>query len=164
VARPLTIGTLARRAGVGLQTVRYYQRRNLLPIPPRSGRSIRIYPAETLALLRFIRKAQGLGFTLKEIETLLELRKKTRGACEEVARAFEAKVADLGERIRTLELMRADLVRVMKACEHGGGGRCKVLEVLYFDDDPSTDDSPGLEPVGKRSAMMVNRLARLPRK
>lgn len=162
MARPLTIGSLARRAGVGLQTVRYYQRRNLLPIPPRSGRSIRIYPVETLALLRFIRKAQGLGFTLKEIESLLELRRRVRGACDEVARAFEAKVADLEERIRTLELMKAELLQVMQLCDHSGVGRCKVLEALYFEDERPVDEEPP-GPVDRRSAM-VARLARSTRK
>lgn len=98
----MTIGELARRAGVGVETVRYYQRRGLFPEPPRQPRGFREYPAEMLELLRFIRRARGLGFTLREIEKLLVLRKNRKDP-DEVARMLTAKAADVERQIRALE-------------------------------------------------------------
>ena len=90
----MTIGELARRAGVGVETVRYYQRRGLFPEPPRQPRGFREYPNEALELLRFIRRARGLGFTLREIERLLSLRKSKKDS-NEVAEMLTAKAADV---------------------------------------------------------------------
>src|SRR5437868_6503491 len=78
----MTIGELARRAGVGVETVRYYQRRGLFPEPPRVNRGTREYSPEALALLRFIRRARGLGFTIKEVERLILLRRSRKDAAE----------------------------------------------------------------------------------
>lgn len=98
----MTIGELARRAGVGVETVRYYQRRGLFPEPPRQPRGFREYPNEALELLRFIRRARGLGFTLREIERLLALRKSKKDS-NEVAEMLTAKAADVEKQIRALE-------------------------------------------------------------
>ena len=114
----MTIGELARRAGVGVETVRYYQRRGLFPEPPRQPRGFREYPNEALELLRFIRRARGLGFTLREIERLLALRKSKKDASE-VAAMLTAKAADVEKQIRALERVVATLgdlaTRVEKA-------------------------------------------------
>lgn len=104
----MTIGELARRAGVGVETVRYYQRRGLFPEPPRQPRGFREYPNEALELLRFIRRARGLGFTLREIERLLALRKSKKDA-NEVAAMLTAKAADVEKQIRALERVVATL-------------------------------------------------------
>jgi DNA-binding transcriptional MerR regulator len=112
----MTIGELARRAGVGVETVRYYQRRGLFPEPPRSPRSTREYPPEALELLRFIRRARGLGFTIKEIERLLALRKSRKEQRELVA-MLTSKAADLERGVRETQAS-IDTLREMAAnCE-----------------------------------------------
>jgi DNA-binding transcriptional MerR regulator len=109
----MTIGELARRAGVGVETVRYYQRRGLFPEPPRSPRSTREYSPEALELLRFIRRARGLGFTIKEIERLLALRRSRKEQRELVvmltgkASALEREVRETQASIDTLREMAA---------------------------------------------------------
>ena len=95
----LTIGELARKAGVGVETVRYYQRRGLFPEPPRQPRSTREYSPEALELLRFIRRARGLGFTIKEIEHLLVLRRARKDVGDLVG-VLTGKAADLERSVR----------------------------------------------------------------
>jgi DNA-binding transcriptional MerR regulator len=95
----MTIGELARKAGVGVETVRYYQRRGLFPEPPRQPRSTREYPPDALELLRFIRRARGLGFTIKEIERLIVLRRSRRDGRELITMITE----------KTIELERSVL-------------------------------------------------------
>ena len=112
----MTIGELARRAGVGVETVRYYQRRGLFPEPPRSPRSTREYAPEALELLRFIRRARGLGFTIKEIEKLLALRRSRRDPRELVA-MLTSKASDLERAVRETQAS-IDALREMAAnCE-----------------------------------------------
>lgn len=123
----MTIGELARRAGVGVETVRYYQRRGLFPEPPRQPRGFREYPLEALELLRFIRRARGLGFTLREIERLLALRKSKRDA--EIASILTAKAADVERQIRALERVVATLGDLATRVENAPPeGRWRVLE------------------------------------
>jgi MerR family copper efflux transcriptional regulator len=98
----LTIGELARRAGVGVETVRYYQRRGIFPEPPRQPRGIREYPQDSLDLLRFIRRARGLGFTIKEVERLVALR-RTRKDEKELAAMLGSKASELEQQVRELE-------------------------------------------------------------
>jgi len=112
----LTIGELARRAGVGVETVRYYQRRGLFPEPARQPRSTREYSPEALALLRFIRRARGLGFTIKEIERLLTLR-QARKDSGELTTMLTNKVADLEREVRTLEGAMSALRDIATRCE-----------------------------------------------
>jgi DNA-binding transcriptional MerR regulator len=109
----LTIGELARQAGVGVETVRYYQRRGLFPEPARQPRSIREYPPDALELLRFIRRARGLGFTVREVEKLVALRRSRKDARElgvllaEKATEMEREVLELQGVIRALKEMAA---------------------------------------------------------
>ena len=109
----LTIGELARRAGVGVETVRYYQRRGLFPEPPRVARGTREYSQEALELLRFIRRARGLGFTVKEVETLVVMRKSRKDPGEltsmlqSKAKDLERQVEETQAAIKTLEGMAA---------------------------------------------------------
>lgn len=90
----MTIGELARRAGVGVETVRYYQRRGLFPEPPRVNRGTREYSPDALALLRFIRRARGLGFTIKEVERLITLRRGHKDTAE-LRKMIDTKVTGL---------------------------------------------------------------------
>ena len=112
----MTIGELARSAGVGVETVRYYQRRGLFPEPPRSPRSTREYQPEALDLLRFIQRARGLGFTIKEIERLLALR-RSRKEQRELVTILTTKAADLERGVRETQAS-IDTLREMAAnCE-----------------------------------------------
>ena len=113
----LTIGQLAQRAGVGVETIRFYEREGLISEPPRRPSGYRDYPLETVARIVFIRRAKGLGFTLKEINELLELRVRPRRNCSQVKRSAEAKIADIDGKIASLRRMRRALGGLTKACE-----------------------------------------------
>jgi MerR family mercuric resistance operon transcriptional regulator len=112
----MTIGELARSAGVGVETVRYYQRRGLFPEPPRQPRSTREYAPDALELLRFIRRARGLGFTIKEIERLLALRRARKDARDLVA-MLTGKAADLEREVRELQAAIVVLRDMAEKCE-----------------------------------------------
>jgi len=124
----MTIAKLAAAGGVGVETVRYYQRRGLFPEPPRQQRGFREYPTEALELLRFIRRARGLGFTLREIEKLLSLRKAKKDA-KEVASMLTTKAADVEKQIRALERVVATLGDLANKIENApADARWRVLE------------------------------------
>ena len=123
-ARPLTIGTLAAAARVGVETIRFYQRRGLLETPER-GTGIRRYGDDDLRRLRFIRQAQAAGFTLEEIRELLALdASQDRSRARELAKA---RIASLGEKIAELEQAREALRRLARECGSGGPGPCPIL-------------------------------------
>src|SRR6185437_17021904 len=102
----LTIGGLARQSGVNIDTVRYYERRRLVPKPSRSVSGYRKFPREMVTRIRFIKHAQALGFTLKEIGDLLSLRIESDATCRSVRSRAEAKIADITGKIRSLERMK----------------------------------------------------------
>lgn len=121
----LTIGALAAAAEVGVETVRYYQRRGLLPVPP-SATGYRRYGAEVLARLRFIRRAQALGFTLEEIGELLKLQDGTDR--RSVRRIAQARLAQLTERIGDMQKMARALEHLIHECEHSSRApRCPII-------------------------------------
>ncbi len=127
----LTVGQLARAAGVNPQTVRYYERRGLLPDPPRTSAGYRLYPPEAVIRLRFIKQAQELGFSLEEIRDLLALRVDATTSCAEVQRRTQAKIQQLDARIRRLQAMRAALADLALACDQEAlQGECPFLEAL----------------------------------
>jgi MerR family mercuric resistance operon transcriptional regulator len=113
----LTIGQLAQRAGVGVETIRFYEREGLISEPPRRPSGYRDYPLETVARIVFIRRAKDLGFTLKEINELLELRVRPRRNCAQVKQSADAKIADIDGKIASLRRMRRTLKDLTKACE-----------------------------------------------
>lgn len=123
-AHPLTIGKLAAAGGVGVETIRFYQRRGLLQTPTRDA-GIRRYSSEDLRRLRFIKQAQAAGFTLEEIRELLDL-----DTSEDRARAREfaqTRVTVLNERIAELKRARDALQRLAKECAAGSEGPCPIL-------------------------------------
>lgn len=126
----MTIGGLAKAGAVGVETVRYYQRRGLLPLPERPGASgsaggVRRYDDEDVRRLRFIRAAQGAGFTLEQIAALLRL---DATAEREAARALARQcLDDLDRRIAELETARGWLSRLEADCAEGGAGPCPIL-------------------------------------
>lgn len=113
----MTIGELSERAGVNIETVRYYERRGLLPEPPRSGSGYRQYKPEAVARIQFIKRAQALGFSLTEITELLSLRVSPSSNCEEVLRKAEAKCQEIDRKIIALDEIRRSLDRLISACE-----------------------------------------------
>jgi MerR family copper efflux transcriptional regulator len=125
----LGIGTLARQAGVGVQTIRYYERNGLLAPRARLASGYRRYGALELSRLRFIRRAQALGFTLKEVRQLLAL--SAQRDVSRVKRSAQAKLADVEARIAALEKVREGLTKLIAACPgHGRAGDCPILKTL----------------------------------
>lgn len=123
-----TIGALAKAAGVGVETVRYYQRRGLLPEPARPAGEVRRYGEEDVRRLKFIRSAQAAGFTLAEIGELLDL-----SAMDDRAKARElaqARVAALDEKIAELSEAREALAGLATACAKKGSGPCPILSAF----------------------------------
>ncbi len=127
----ITIGQLARRAGIGVETVRFYERKGLLPEPPRTRSGYRLYPEEAVRRLRFVRRAKELGFTLAEIRELLELRAGPGATCAQVRERAREKLADIEARIRSLERIRAALQRLAEDCPASGPvARCPILAAM----------------------------------
>lgn len=126
----MTTGDVADRSGVNIHTVRYYEKRGLLPEPPRTPAGYRKYGSEDVSRVRFIKRAQELGFILEEIRELLDLR-AIPGAGEEVKARTNVKVQEIDAKIRDLERIRAKLVELARACEHhGSADDCLVLHAL----------------------------------
>lgn len=127
----LKIGAFARAAGVGVETVRYYQRLGLLPVPVRDG-GIRRYGADELKRLRFIRSAQRAGFTLEEARELLTLdahddRSRAQALARDRIAALDAKIAQLQDARRALARLAAD-------CASGKGGACPIIATFERSD------------------------------
>jgi len=127
----LSIGEVARQAGVGVETVRFYERQGLLEEPQRRASGYRQYDDEAVAVLRFIRRAKELGFTLKEIKGLLGLRLDASATKAEVRQQAKAKVAEIEAKIADLQRMRNALNKLVQKC-HGDGvaAGCPILWAL----------------------------------
>jgi Hg(II)-responsive transcriptional regulator len=127
----LTIGQLAKEAGVNVQTVRYYERRGLLPEPPRSESGYRKYPLADVGRIGFIRRAQGLGFTLGEVEELLSLRVDPGATPGDVRGRVEQKIAHVESKLGELERIHRALVQMASSCDaHGPLEDCAFMEAL----------------------------------
>ena len=129
--KPLSIGQVAHRAGIGVETVRFYERQGLIEEPPRSGAGYREYPETIVSRIRFIKRAKELGFTLKEIKELLSLRLDPTTTCADVKSRAEAKIVDIDARIRSLQRMKKALVNLTAACSgRGTSSECPILDAL----------------------------------
>lgn len=127
---PMTRGEIARRCAVNVATMRYYEERGLLPRPPRSGSNYRLYQEDSVRRVRFIKRAQDLGFTLGEIQDLLEFRTGP-GDCAAVLEKVERKIAAIDEKIGALRAMRKALERLGSECSgKGSAAACPILEFL----------------------------------
>ncbi len=127
-----TITKAARRAGVGVETIRFYERKALIERPPRpvSG-GYREYPTATIERVRFIRQAQKLGFSLGEIGELLSLRADPSADCVDVREKAEAKLAEVEDKINRLNEICAALKELIAACPGGGALRvCSIMEAI----------------------------------
>ncbi len=131
LTKPLTIGLVARRADVGVETVRFYERQGLIEEPPRRPSGYREYDDEVVSRLGFIRRAKELGFTFKEIKELLSLRRDPSTPAADVKRRAEAKIADIESKIRTLQKMKEALGKLTSACRgHTASAECPLLHAL----------------------------------
>jgi len=127
----LTIGRLARQGGVNLETIRYYEREGLLPKPPRTEGGYRLFPRETVRRLLFIKRAQELGFSLREIRELLALRMKSGTKSDQIRSRAQAKIADIEQKIRTLQAMKRTLQGLTERCDGCGPlSGCPILDSL----------------------------------
>ena len=133
----LKIGQVAARAGVRVDTVRYYEREGLIAEPPRRRSGFRQYPPEVVRRIRFIRRAKDLGFSLKEIQELLSLRADPESTCEQVRAQAAAKIVDIDDRIRTLRRMKRALAEVTAPCLDDGSpaSECPILASLDIADE-----------------------------
>ena len=124
----MRISDLAKAGGVGIETIRFYQRKGLLRLPDGSGVAARHYANTDLASLRFIRRAQAAGFTLAQIAELLALdRSEDRAQIRELARA---RLKELEQRIAELEKARAGLEKLVADCAGGRTGPCPIVEAF----------------------------------
>ena len=127
----LSIGQVARKAGVGVETVRFYEREGLLEEPPRRASGYRQYSDQVVKRIRFIKRAQQLGFSLKEITELLLLRVDAQTSCEVVKQRTEAKIAEVEQKLVELQRMRQALLQVASLCiGRGPTDRCSMLDAL----------------------------------
>src|SRR5436190_23722029 len=108
----LSIGEFAKRGGVHFETVRYYERKGLIPPPPRTESGHRCYSVDAVRRLRFIRRAQDLGFSLAEIKELLALRRDPDQLCADIVHQIDAKAREVDEKIAHLKAIRRALLRM----------------------------------------------------
>lgn len=127
----MSIGQVAAAAAVNVQTIRYYERRGLLSAPRRTSSGYRQYSEDAVARLRFIKHAQELGFSLKEIDELLALRVRRGTACDAVERKTRQKIDLVEQRIQDLERIKRTLQKLADACAARAlTQECPILEVL----------------------------------
>jgi len=126
----LTIGTLAQTTGIHVETIRYYQRRGLLPVPQKPLGGIRRYDGNAVARLHFIRSAQWLGFSLDEVGELLKL--EDGAHCHEASVIAEHKLRDVREKIVRLEHIEKVLSELFIGCRaHQGNITCPLIASLH---------------------------------
>ena len=131
----LTIGKLAKRSNVSIDSIRFYERRGLLAEPARTESNYRRYPLEAAARLRFIKKAQSLGFSLDEIKGLMDLQHDPAASKADVKERTEEKIRTIQEKIQDLTRILAALEQLNESCDgRGPTEECPILEALATDD------------------------------
>ena len=126
-----TIGSLARQANVNIETIRFYERKGLMPNPQRTPAGFRVYSQKDLQRLNFILMAKKHGFTLKEIKELLDLRVNPNSTCDDVRKKAEIKIKLIEQKLQELRRMKKALKTLMASC-HGSNpaGECPILEAF----------------------------------
>jgi MerR family mercuric resistance operon transcriptional regulator len=130
---PLAIGTLAKRTGTNVETIRYYERVGLWAVPARSAGGYRLYGKGHLKRLNFIRRSRVLGFSIDQVRTLLRLADERKGPCAEVRGVAEAHLADVRSKIADLRTMERVLKETVTRCADGAGAQCPLIDSLYRD-------------------------------
>ncbi len=134
----LTIGNLAKQAEVTVETIRYYQRIGLLDEPEKPDSGYRCYPLDSIAKIRFVKRAQQSGFTLKEITELIAL---DSGHCDDVRKIAEQKLVRINQQISALIMLRNELDQLVKGCQRGvSTNRCSLIDTLA---SPESDSKAG---------------------
>ncbi|HEY1192365.1 MAG TPA: MerR family DNA-binding protein, partial [Gemmata sp.] len=134
----LTSGQLAKQTGAGVEALRFYERQGLLAEPVRTASGYRQYPAEAVERVRFIRRAQLLGFHLKEIKELLALRADPEADRHAVREKAVAKLADIDQKIKDLEAMKCELTRLVAVCSGSGpAAQCPIITAIGNETRPS---------------------------
>lgn len=127
----LTIGKISLSSGVGIETIRFYEKEGLIDPPARTESNYRLYPQGDIVRLRFIKRAKALGFTLKEIKELLSLRHDPAADKEGVKRQTEVKIEDIAAKIRDLTRIKETLEMLDQRCDgHGPTSECPILDAL----------------------------------
>ncbi len=140
----MKIGDLARKAGVGVETVRFYERKGLIEQPVKPNGGVRLYPEDVARRIRFIRQAQALGFSLRETEELLALQAIPSSDCADVRDRARAKLDEVNEKITQLHRIEVALERLIDACPGQGALRsCSIMEVLEGTDAPGLPTNHG---------------------
>ncbi len=125
----MTIGQVAKRASVGVETIRFYERQGLIVQPPRRNSGFRYYSTNDVVRVRFIQKGKDLGFSLKEVAELLALEGNPKATCGDVKQRAEDKITTIEARVRDLQKMKRSLVRLTTACSGGGAiAYCPILD------------------------------------
>ena len=129
----ITIGKLAKACGVKTDTVRYYETQGLLVASGRTDSGYRMYSEDTIDRLRFVKRAQGLGFTLKEIHGMLELSTLPETDCEDIRQRAQEKIDEIEDRIRDLKTIKKSLVELAEFCPGRGKpfSECNILQYFY---------------------------------
>jgi MerR family mercuric resistance operon transcriptional regulator len=132
----MTIGKVAREAGVGVETIRFYEGRGLIDEPPRRESGYRQYPEEIVSRLRFIKRAKALGFTLNEIKELLLLRVEPGATCKDIRLRAKTKISEIEAKIRALTEMKVTLDQLAQTCGNNGPvGECPIIEEMENESD-----------------------------
>jgi Hg(II)-responsive transcriptional regulator len=127
----LSVGQLAKNTRVNIETIRYYERRGLIPPPPRRESGYRQFSKDTIARVRFIKRAQEVGFTLKEISELLSLRVAPDTTCADFKERTLGKISEVEQKIRALQRIKKALVKLKAACRgQGPTSECTILGAL----------------------------------
>jgi Hg(II)-responsive transcriptional regulator len=129
----MRISEAAGQAGVNVQTLRYYERRGLLPKPPRRPSGYREFPDDAVRIVRFIKRAQELGFSLDEVEELLQLRRSSRRDRGRIRKVAEQRILQINQKIAGLDRMRKALLGLVHACHEGTTLDCPIIEALEAD-------------------------------
>lgn len=133
---PLTVGQVAKHTGVSVETIRFYERRGLIPAPARSPAGYRQYPPDTPRRVRFIQRAKAVGFTLNDIGELLELRTRPGVTCADIRARAEVKLDEIDAKLAELNQMRRALGQLAERCSGKGGlSECPILDALEDNND-----------------------------
>jgi Cu(I)-responsive transcriptional regulator len=125
-----SIGELARLTGTKVETIRYYESVDLLPVAARTSGNYRVYGRAHLERLNFIRRGRGLGFSLDEVRELLRLSDDREQSCAEVDRIARLHLAEIERKLSDLKALRAELRQLIEQCRHGTIAECRIIEAL----------------------------------
>ena len=138
--KPITIGTLSKRTGCNIETIRYYERIGLLPPPPRSPGGNRLYDSDHFKRLTFIRRSRELGFTLDEVRTMLTLVDGNAYTCAEVQALSTQHLSGVRHKIKDLRKLEKTLATIVAQCSGDAVPECPIIDALFAESIPKQDE------------------------